>query len=189
MKLFEIVGVPVQSHHNITDMSVFDNTIRFKKASVEKYPLYYSEDNSTYYFCLEENGNKFAFIIAQKNIFNGKSCVVIQRTWVIPEYRNNGIMKAMYNTLHNQGLTVLSDIELSPQSKSIWKALTITGRASVIDTTTEQIRKATDADFTSDINNTRFIMEHCVDRFWVPLNNDVVLEHSMYINNRYKEIQ
>ena len=187
MKLREIVAVPQQDQHNIRDMSVFDNVVQYHRVQVEKYPLLYNEDANAYYFCIEENNNKIAFIVAEKNSFNNKQCIIIRRTWVNPSYRNKGFMKAMYNTLHNCGFVVLSDVELSPESISIWKALAISRNVKIIDTNTEEIRDIVPDDYTTANMNTQFILEA---RYFNTRTNmsGMLQEYQHFINNRYKEI-
>ena len=188
MKLQEIIAIPQMDQHKIKDMSIFNNAVQFKHACVEKYPLLYTEASNSYHFCIEDNGTKIAFIIAEKNTFAEQPCIIIQRTWVETKYRNLGFMKAMYNTLHNQGFVVLSDISLTPESLSIWKALAHRDLARIIDTNTEEIRKIEPEDYTIQNNHTRFILEANKSRFVTNSLDYLLYEHEYYINNRYKEL-
>ena len=188
LKLNEIVPIAQMDQHNIADMSVFDNAEQYGPACVEKYPLLYNEDDRAYYFCIEEAGKKIAFIVGEKNTFNGKKCIIIRRTWVEPQYRNRGFMKAMYNTLYNQRFVIISDIELTPESRAIWQALAIMRPVKILDRETEEIREIEPTDFTTKNDKTQFILEMVIDRFTTTLNNDILFEYEIFINNKYKEI-
>ena len=187
MNLEEIIRIPKQSQHNIKDMSVFNNVVQYKKVQVEKYPLLYREESGIDYFCIADNGTKFAYIIAQKNTYENKNCLIIRRTWVETVYRNKGYMKAMYNTLHNCGFVVLSDIELSPESISIWRALAISRNVKIIDIRTEELRAPKDSDYYTTNTNTRFILEK-IHNGAIEDMSGILQEYQYFINNRYKEI-
>lgn len=187
MHLHEIMAIPKQQQHNIKELSIFDNVVQFGNMHVEKYPLLYVATPDAYYFCIEEDDKNIAFVIAEKNVFNNKNCLIIRRTWVEPLYRNKGFMKAIYNTLHNCGFVLLSDIELSPESISIWKALAASRNVKIIDTSTEEIRDIVPTDYTKNDNKTQFILEKRNTKFSTNLSG-VLSEHQYFINNRYKEL-
>lgn len=195
MKVYEIVQAISQNQHGIKDMSVFDGAVQFNHACVEKYPLLYVGTNTAYYFCIEVDNTKVAYLIAAKSTYSGKPCLNIKRTWVLPEYRNRGFMKALYNTLHNQGFVLLSDESLSPESISIWRALRNLHDVKVIDVQSSEItRPVADADFAIYNSDTRFIIEQYTapvpSKFGMPVNtlmNELLLEYEYYIDNKYKE--
>jgi len=188
MKLTEIIPIPVQTQHNIADMSIFDDAKRFRHVSVEGYPLFYNETVNAYYFYISDNNQKISFLIALKNVFNNKNCLIVQRTWTIRLYRNRGFMKALYNTLYNQGFVIISDSQISPESISVWKALGTILPVKIIDTQTEEIRDIDIGDYTVTNHNVRFILEKCISRFDQDLSN-ILLEYELFVDNKYKELQ
>lgn len=123
MKLQEIIKIPNQIEHGF-DISKFDKAVQFKKVKVESYPLLaYIEGNDYFFVIITKEQEKIAFFKAIKieEKINSREAFIIKRTWVVPKFRNKGIATAFYKTLHNQGFTIISDLELSPESISIWK--------------------------------------------------------------------
>lgn len=123
MRLNEVITIPSQSSGNI-DFSAFDGSVQFKTANVEHFPLLYKKIGDRFLFSLDFNTEKIAFVVADEiEDFTDKPTIRIVQTFVIPSFRNKGVMTAIYNTLYNQGFRVISDFMLSNQSISVWKAL------------------------------------------------------------------
>jgi hypothetical protein len=180
MKLSEVILVPRQQSSGL-DLSKFNNLKRFKKAKVEKYPLLYKKSGETYFFALELDDKLRVFLVA-KEISDIKNAIMIKRSFVDNSYRNQGLMTALYNTLNNQGFTLISDRELSPESLSIWKRLKSIHPVKVINRDTKEIRDLSKDDFLPNSDEREldhFILE---ERRWGPLkNNDLVEELNIFI--------
>jgi hypothetical protein len=180
VKLSEIVLVPQQQSSGL-DHSEFKNLERFKKAKVEKYPLLFKKVGDTYFFALELDDKLRAFLVAEE-ISDIKNAIMIKRTFVTRSYRNLGLMTALYNTLNNQGFTLISDRELSPESISIWKKLKTIHPVKVINRDTKEIRNLVADDFSPkshERESDHFILE---ERAWGPTrDNDLVEELNIFI--------
>lgn len=123
MKLNEVITIPSQSSSNI-DFSAFDGSVQFKTAKVEHFPLLYKKIGDRFLFSVDFDDKKIAFVVADEiEDFTDKPTIRVVQTFVVPSFRNKGVMTAMYNTLYNQGFRVISDFMLSKQSISVWKAL------------------------------------------------------------------
>jgi hypothetical protein len=146
MKLCEIIKLPRQLAHGF-DLKKWDDTKQFKSAKVEKYPLYANIEGDDYFFCIvdPDSQEKMAFMKAIK-VDGFNSALIIKRTWVESAYKNKGLMTALYNTLHNQGFSLISDSSVSPESLSIWKKLHSQFGKSVkiINADTHETREITD---------------------------------------------
>jgi hypothetical protein len=160
MKLNEIKKLPQQATHGL-DLCKWDQAVQFKSAKVEKYPLFANIEGDDYFFCMidPDTLEKMAYLKALKIDDLSKQAFLIQRTWMEPKYRNMGLMTALYRTLHNQGYSLLSDAELSPESLSIWK--TFRPNTKILDIKTKDQRDITDQDMSMPlgINSERFFME------------------------------
>lgn len=155
MKLNEVIIIPSQSSNNI-DFSAFDGSTQFKTAKVERFPLLYKKINDRFLFSVDFNNEKIAFVVADEvDDFTDKPTIRIVQTFVVPSFRNKGVMTAIYNTLYNQGFRIISDYMLSGQSISVWKALKRFGvNVKLFDRQTksvEQLTKPLD-DYTDDEN-------------------------------------
>lgn len=154
---FDMPDQPDSGHKNI---KVFDNAVQFKTASVENYPLLFIEDANSYSFCIKDiDSALIGFLIAEKNTLNSKAALIISRTWVESKYRNQGFMTAIYNTLHNQGFTLISDNLLAPNSIKLWKELSKRNTVIILDVDSGITRNINDNDFTVTDKNTRFALE------------------------------
>lgn len=175
MKLSEIIKVPQQPSHGFANMSKFDNAVQFRQAKVEKYPLLAFIENDNYYFCLEDldTKQKFAYLVAFNVDGFQKPTLIIKRTWVHQSHRNKGFMTALYNTLHQQGFSIISDIELSPESLKIWSK--VNPDVQIINSRTQEKRKAISSDFLNPLNNAEehFMLEGSRDDAWGPMRNNL----------------
>jgi hypothetical protein len=188
MKLSEIIKVPQQPTHGL-DLTKFDNAKQFKKAKVETFPLLYNQDGDDYFFTIEINGEKAAFMKAEKITDMAGDVLMVKRTYVMPKFRNKGLMTALYRTLHNQRFSIISDRELSPESISIWKKLKQHYKIGVLDRDTAEIRSVEDGDFDpkgEELEKDHFILEKMSrsDNGWGPsLDNFVVEELNIFIKH------
>lgn len=155
MKLSEIEAIPSMPNHGIHNFSPFDKARPIPGQFILSEPLIHNEEGGFHYFCAKG----IMYVTGQANTYEGRPCIALQRTWIEPEYRGKGLMKAIYLKLKSLGYVVLSDEGLSPQSIKIWKSLCDSGHAVVIDLDTGETRTATDTDFTDKNLKTRFIME------------------------------
>jgi predicted GNAT family acetyltransferase len=180
MKLDEIIKIPSQDH-GIKDLTIFDEVVRFKHASVEKYPLLFKQDGDQYFFSIEIDNVKVAFLIAEKlSDFTDKETIMILRTYVVPEFRNKGLMTALYNTLRNQRFRIVSDLHLTPESMSVWKKLISGLGAEIIDKKTRKTRKAKLQDLSID-DASKLLMLECSSLEKPFLNNDIIEEQKIFI--------
>ena len=180
MKLSEIIKIPSQDH-GIKDFSVFDKVIRYKNSSVEKYPLLFNKVNDNFYFCFEVEGIKTAFMVVEKlTDFTDKETITVQKTYVLPKFRNKGLITALYNTLRNQGFRIVSDLHLTPESRSVWKKLITNFGAELINKNTGERFKASIQDLEKDNEEILLVMEHLgLNKPYV--NNDIVEELNLFI--------
>jgi hypothetical protein len=187
MKLHEIIKIPQQVMHGF-DLKKWDDAKQFKSAKVEKYPLHANVEGDDYFFCMidSDTQEKIAFMKAIK-IDGFSSALIIKRTWVEPEYKNKGLMTALYNTLHNQGFSLISDNQVSPESLSIWRKLHNQFGKSVkmIDADTHEPREITDADLTNPKPDEKehLFFEGYTGAFGVHhVDNFVMPEYSLFVN-------
>lgn len=146
MLLQEIVKVAQQPTDQI-DYKYFPELQQFRKAKVENYPLFYAKQGDRYLFSIKDGDKVIASIMAMEitDFPGGKEVVQIKRTWTDPQYRNTGLMTAMYRTLRKQRIAVISDAELSPQSIGVWKKLVDARYVSkMYNTQTQQLEPLTD---------------------------------------------
>lgn len=134
-----------------------------------------------YFFAVNVNGENVAFLKAAKSNLYGTNAIQIERTYTFKKYRGMGIMTALYNTLANQGFIVISDTQLSPESRSIWKKLATQWKRSclVLNIKTLEI-KPLDASYVgTEDENEVFVLT----RNKRTENNDVVREYRIFIDN------
>jgi hypothetical protein len=146
MKLSEIIKVPQQSTHGF-DLEKFKNAKPFKQAKVESYPLLFNNEGDDYFFTFKIDDENAAYMKAVHITDMSGEVFMVKRTFVVPKFRNKGLMTALYQTLHNQHIVLISDSELSPESISIWKKLNKHHEIKIIDRNTGEIRKSYDEDF------------------------------------------
>lgn len=187
--------LPNQHTHEITDFSPFDETEQYLGFSyVEKYPLLYSEDGAYRYFCIKDP-EVIAAVICKPTAINNKTYQVIHRSWVAPEYRNRGYMKAMIYSIHNQEMdAMMSDDCISPQSLGIWRELCRVRGGKVIDLDTGEKCD----DYVTESSKRRFLLDRTEGRtqplnpkFSKPLGGPSRIHlqgYQYFIENRYLDI-
>lgn len=103
-------GIPLEMFKNFKKIGVL-NEFDIEKSDLIEFKVCYKltlDDADIFYFV----GIEF-----DKNI-------QIQRTWMDKEYRNQGIATKFYKKLYLvYDFTLISDKQLSPESKSIWEKL------------------------------------------------------------------
>lgn len=179
-ELYEIVEIPDQ-HHGIIDFTMFDHAKQFKQAKVINYPLLLNQDGLHYYFCIEINNIKVAFIIAEKlTDFVDKETITIQRTYTIPKYQGQGLMTSMYRTIRNQGIRIISDVFLTSKAKSVWRKLIDMVGVDILNRKTGEKRTATVDDL--KINDPNILLIFEIQNFETPyLNNNILQEMNVFI--------
>lgn len=160
MKLNEIKKIPKQSDDNPFDISAIGKLERYKNANVEGNELLFSQHGDEFFFIVKVDGIMVAFLKATE-VKEPVKALQINRTFVIPSFRNKGYITALYRTLRGNGNKIISDIELSPESLSVWKKLSSYYSINVIDAKTgKELRKISDADFIKPNNeNERLMIE------------------------------
>jgi len=188
MKLSEVIKRPQQFSHGL-DLTKFDGAVQFKKAKVEKFPLLYRQEGDDYFFTFEVKGKKVAFMKAVKITDLPGETLMIKRTWVTPENRNKGLMTALYRTLYHQRFKLISDLDLSPESFSIWKKLSKGEQVKILNQVTKKIRPVTNDDFNpkgEEAMLDHFILEDMTgwEHGWGPeVDNFTVEDLNVYIKH------
>lgn len=132
MKIDEIKLLPKQSGINPFDISVLTDLQPYKNANVEGAALLFARYGRQLFFVVLHDGVQIAFAKATQ-IKKPITALVINRTFVVPSMQNKGWITALYRTLRGAGNVIISDIELSPESISVWKKLIAHFSVSVID--------------------------------------------------------
>ena len=176
MIINEIISVPSQSSHgiNLNDL-IFT---RYKKASVENYPLFYSIIDHQIIFLIKDEID-IAYLVCDtiSNFPKDKETIQIKRSWVDPIYRNKGIMTAIYNTLRNQHFRVISDYELSPESQAILQKLKLVADIKMYNVQTNRL-VAYDDNLIFDPNIVLVMESYFLSK---PANNDILKENNFFI--------
>jgi hypothetical protein len=144
VKLSEITRIPQQP---------------YKTANVEGHKLLYQQFANDFFFVIVVDNEMVAFAKAVQ-ILQPKA-LVINRTFVVPKWRNRGFITSLHRTLRGNGNSIISDVELSPESISIWKKLSQYYSVKVIDALTGEIKRDSKlADFElANSSNERLMLE------------------------------
>jgi GNAT superfamily N-acetyltransferase len=159
MRLHEIRLIPKQPDDNPFDLDVLVHLRPYKNANVEGNKLLFTQHGDDLFFVIRVGEEAVAFAKAT-SISEPREALVINRTYVVPAWRNKGYMTALYRTLRGNGNVIISDIDLSPESISIWKKLLARYTVHIIDARSGAIkRKASLDDFDNDSADERLMLE------------------------------
>jgi hypothetical protein len=128
MKLNELAArVARQTHHNAGDLSEYKN-FKFLQTVEQVYDIHISDrlSDGRIMFKLLKDGTTVAWIAALECSpgYNNRKTYMIKRTWTEPQFRNQGIMTGFYYGLYRQcNFVLVSDIEHSPETTSIWRKI------------------------------------------------------------------
>lgn len=128
MKLNELATkVGHQTKHNAGDLSEYKN-FKFLQTIEQVYNIHISDrlPDGRIMFKLTKDEVVVAWIVALECSpgYNNRKTYMIKRTWTEPQFRNQGIMTGFYYGLYSQcHFVLLSDIEHSPETTSVWKKI------------------------------------------------------------------
>lgn len=159
MRLHEIRHIPKQSANNPFDLKILSDLKPYKNANVEGNQLLFTKHGDELFFVIQVGTEMVAFAKATE-ILEPFKALVMNRTFVVPNWRNKGYMTALYRTLRGNGNVIISDVDLSPESISIWKKLLARYTVHIIDANSGTVkRKATLDDLDSHNPDERLMLE------------------------------
>jgi hypothetical protein len=144
MKLTELASrVGQQTSHNAGDLAEYKN-FRFLQTIEQFYDIHISDclPDGRIMFRLVKDGVVVAWIaaLACSPGYNNRQTYMIKRTWTEPQFRNLGIMTGFYYGLyHLCHFVLLSDIEHSPETTSVWKKIFATLRPKIYNISTHEL--------------------------------------------------
>ena len=179
--------VPPQPSGGI-DPSVFTNFS--KLGTVENYDFWISSPHGDLMLgkLVDTSNNPIAYIILQNitGLTTKHPPVRVRRTWVEPQWRNKGVMTSMYkNLVRKFNFTLISDIEFSPETESVWRKIFAALHPNIIDSPTSNIFTPTTFDEIFDNPNYSFILEWHVHSCFAesPVICEVLKDLEVYINH------
>jgi len=123
MNLNEIIQLPRQTESGLAlDAFKGGKQINNKKL-MGIYPILLKKHKSYLLFSVVDEGKHIAFLVGNLIKDFKVKTLQVKRTWVEPEYRNKGLMTNFYAMIFNLGFDICSDLELSPESMSIWQKI------------------------------------------------------------------
>ncbi|MGI0075935.1 MAG: GNAT family N-acetyltransferase [Nitrosopumilaceae archaeon] len=167
MKLDEIVIRPTNQPGGFR-LADFNQSLAKLVGSAENIPIYaipHNHDPATDMYALKQDNKFVGYLIGTWGTLNGVA-LYVKRTYVIPSYRNKGLITALYNTLYTTlKYKLVSDNEMSPESISVWKKLSKTLPVKVLNVKTKEVFDMKDIPdknifgLTKDYENIRLILE------------------------------
>ena len=126
MKLNEIIKVP-QQHFPGVSLSDFNTETAEQLTTAENIPLFHISGGPKgpdfHAYALKQGSEFVSFVIGKWGNLNGPA-FYIMRTYTQPQYRNKGLITALYSALYRKlKYKLVSDNEMSPESISVWKKL------------------------------------------------------------------
>lgn len=134
MKLTEIFKLPRQTQSGLHP-KVIQMVDAVLIGTVENIPLYKSEyGNNEEAYALKKDGKFVCWLYGVVGHIVSKPVLYVQRTFVLPEYRNKGLVTALYQNLNSKfDKTIVSDNEQSPETISVWNKLSKISTVCVLD--------------------------------------------------------
>ena len=168
MKLSEIKQVGTQISHGIK-LDDLKGEQLLKDDYLDAYQIWISKlPNDQVSFSVKDGITTIAMLVGvtidDLKLVSGKVPLMIKRTWCDALFRNKGIITNLYRFLYSdQRFALISDVEQSPESVTIWKKLNALFGAEMIEIKTGNIspiddRLYGDSEFAMIIeSNTSFI--------------------------------
>jgi hypothetical protein len=102
MKINEIVKIPQQPTSGF-DVNAFDVAHAAQVATSENIPVLHArggtQDPSLHMYALKLDDQLVSMVIGAWGHMDGKPALFIKRTYTQPQYRNKGLVTALYNTM------------------------------------------------------------------------------------------
>jgi hypothetical protein len=136
----EITKIPQQPNSGFS-LDDFDVGNMVHVGTAENIPLvlFNSTDGKYTCYALIQDDLPTATVVGRWGTLNGPA-FFIERTYTVPTYRNKGMMTAMYKALYTKyGIRLVSDVEQSPGTITIWKKLADVLPVQVVDVVNKTI--------------------------------------------------
>jgi hypothetical protein len=109
---------------------------------VEGFPLYALQIDNDIVFAIKTNQDELLSILVGSIVtdfpIKTKKTIRIHRSWTPEPFRNKGYSTALYDGLPRCGYRLVSDLQLSPESISVWKKLMTKRTVTAYNCTTHQ---------------------------------------------------
>lgn len=144
MKLSEIKHVGTQLSHGIK-LDDLKGEHLLKDDYLGAYQIWISKlPNDQVSFSVKDGNTTIAMLVGvtidDLKLKSGKVPLMIKRTWCEVSFRNKGIITNLYRFLYSdQRFALISDVEQSPESVTIWKKLSVLFGAEMIEIKTGDI--------------------------------------------------
>jgi hypothetical protein len=191
MKLYEITKISHQPSVGFV-LTDFDTDGAVQLTTAENLPLYQitggHKDPSLCAFALKVDDTFVSVIIGVWGKVDGPA-FIIRRTWTDPRYRNKGLVTSLYKALHaKMHYKLVSDIEQSPETISVWLKLSAVLPVKVLDLNNKEIKNLEDVsaeDLYKPSLELRLIIEQVqTSSDWIvpeqPLLGGILEDHLVY---------
>lgn len=138
MKLNEITKIVQQPDPGFKE-SDFDIENAQQVTTAENFPVFKLKskgnlDPALEAYALKKDDRFVSFVVGKYGTLDGPAFFV-QRSYTIPSLRNKGLATALYSVLYRRlHLKLISDVEQSPETVSVWKKLSKSLPVRVLDT-------------------------------------------------------
>jgi hypothetical protein len=176
MKLDEIVIVPEQTRHGIDKFP--NSTEVLDTKFLGTYTIEHGTIGEQHVFIVRD-GHTFVGALVGAEItdvpMTTKPTLMVQRTWIEPQYRRKSIMINLYRYVYNTiGYALLSDVEQTLATKNIWLQLAAIYSARLYNI---QTREMEPFNATKAYDNTKQYIIFMEADHWPPRQRNVLRDH------------